>query len=141
MTLENAQKTWSVKSEKPLSIKLRAQDPNKYTPKEAMTIAIAAIEANEINRQQRMREKVRADVAEKYIEELMGAIEKQRNIITSLQPENETYEEYKNKLDKFIHSEDPRIKEIEQKQIEEMAKKQEDILRSKYNYTVLMTKK
>jgi hypothetical protein len=117
-------------------------DPNKkYTPKEAMAIAIAAMNANEINRNGRISEKARADAIEEYVVELMGVIQEQQNTINNSQPEDETEEEFGRKLNDFMVSEDPRTKEIEEKQIQQMKNKQLEFIRSMHNYTNILSKK
>jgi hypothetical protein len=60
MTLKKLQKNKSEDS--------KNQQNNKYNVKEAMAIAISAMDANEINRQGRLSEKARADSGESYIQ-------------------------------------------------------------------------
>jgi hypothetical protein len=130
MTLEKLQKNKSEDS--------KIQQNNKYNAKEAMAIAISAMDANEINRQGRLSEKARADSCESYIQELLGVIQEQQSKIAFTQPEKNTIEEYDTKLNNFMKSEDPRIKEIEERKIKEMMDKQKDYLRSRYNYSKLL---
>ncbi len=139
MTLEKMQKKQSDLSMNQQKFKF---DPNKKrTPKEAMAIAIAAMNANEINRNGRISEKSRADAFEEYVVELMGVIQEQQNTINNSQPEDETEEEFGMKLDNFIVSEDPRTKEIEEKQIQQMKNKQLEFIRSMHNYNNILSKK
>jgi hypothetical protein len=139
MTLEKMQKNSSKESEKQQKIKFNINSLSKFTNKEALAVAIAAMDANEINWRGRIEEKGRADANEKYIQELLGVIHEQQQNINNLKPEDETLEDFNNKLKNFMKSEDPKFREIEDNLIQDIMKKQDDIIRTKYNYEKIIS--
>lgn len=103
---------------------------------ELQSIAVTAVDALTTVRDRCITAEAKNEVLEKLLGEAQQAIESRDLILNKYEPK-EIDRNFVTKLEElqgFMNNDD-RFEEIRRKKMEEMKKKQEEILRSKYNFT------
>ena len=100
------------------------------------SVAITAMDALGIVRERCITAEAKNEVYEKMLNEAQEAIESRDLIINKYEPK-EIDQDFFTKLEEFkgFASDDERFEEIRRKKMEDIKKKQEEILRSRYNFS------